>query len=45
MKLDFTQQIRQKTDQELTEVFINAKGYNPDFAKLAEYSGHSLYRK
>lgn len=27
MKFDFTQQIKQKTDQELTEIFINAKDY------------------
>ncbi len=36
MKFDFIQQIKQKTDQELTEVFINAKDYNPEFVRLAE---------
>lgn len=36
MKFDFTAQIKQKTDKELTEIFINAKDYNPDFVKLAE---------
>jgi hypothetical protein len=34
MKFDFTQQIKQKTDKELTEIFINAKDYNPEFARL-----------
>ena len=41
MKFDFTQQIKQKTDQELTEIFINAKDYNPEFVRLAEEELHS----
>jgi hypothetical protein len=36
MKFDFTQQIKQKTNEELTEIFINAKDYNPEFVRLAE---------
>lgn len=36
MKFDFTDQIKQKTDKELTDIYINAKDYNPDFVKLAE---------
>lgn len=36
MKFDFTDQIKQKTDQELNDIFINAKDYNPDFVQLAE---------
>lgn len=36
MKFDFTKQIKQKTDEELTEVFINVKNYNPEFVRLAE---------
>ena len=36
MKFDFTKQITQKTNEELTEIFINAKDYNPDFVMLAE---------
>lgn len=36
MKFDFTDQIKQKTDKELTDIFINARGYNPDFVRLAE---------
>jgi hypothetical protein len=36
MKFDFTQQIKQKTDEELTEIFINTKDYNPEFVRLAE---------
>jgi len=36
MQFDFTEQIRQKTDKELTDIFINAKDYNPEFIKLAE---------
>lgn len=36
MQFDFTDQIKQKTDKELTEIFINAKDYNPDFVSLAE---------
>ena len=27
---------QKKTDQELTEIFINANDYNPDFLRLAE---------
>ena len=30
------EQIKQKTNEELTEIFINAKNYNPDFVALAE---------
>jgi hypothetical protein len=36
MKFDFTDQIKQKTDKELTDIYVNAKDYNPDFVKLAE---------
>ncbi|MEP6844722.1 MAG: hypothetical protein ABI861_01905 [Panacibacter sp.] len=36
MKFDFTNQIKQKTDEELTEIFIHAKDYNPEFVQLAE---------
>jgi hypothetical protein len=36
MKFDFTDQIKQKTDKELTDIFINARDYNPDFVRLAE---------
>jgi hypothetical protein len=36
MKFDFTHQIKQKTDKELTEIFINPKDYNPEFVRLAE---------
>jgi len=36
MKPDFTELIKQKTDKELTEIFINANDYNPDFVRLAE---------
>lgn len=36
MQFDFGDQIRKKTDQELTDIFINAKDYNPDFVRLAE---------
>lgn len=36
MKFDFSNQIKQKTNEELTEIFINAKDYNPDFLRLAE---------
>ena len=36
MKFDFTDQIKQKSDEELTEIFIHAKDYNPDFVRLAE---------
>lgn len=36
MKFNFTQQIKEKTSEELTEIFINAKEYNPDFVRLAE---------
>lgn len=35
MKFDFTEQIKQKTDKELTEIFINIKDYNPEFVRLA----------
>ena len=36
MKFDFSDQIKQKTDKELTDIYINARDYNPDFVKLAE---------
>lgn len=36
MQFDFTRQIKQKTNEELTEIFINASNYNPDFVALAE---------
>jgi hypothetical protein len=36
MKFDFRDQIKQKTNDELNEIFINAKDYNPDFVRLAE---------
>lgn len=36
MKLDFTNQINQKTDNELLEIFANANDYNPEFVNLAE---------
>lgn len=36
MKFDFSHQIKQKTDKELTDIYINAGDYNPDFVKLAE---------
>ena len=36
MQFDFENQIKKKTDQELTDIFINAKDYNPEFVKLAE---------
>jgi hypothetical protein len=36
MKFDFSDQIKQKTDKELTDVYINARDYNPDFVRLAE---------
>ncbi len=41
MKFDFTDQIKQKTDKELTEIFINAKEYNPDFVRLAQQELHA----
>ncbi len=36
MKFDFTDQIKQKTDKELTDIFINARDYDPEFVRLAE---------
>lgn len=36
MKFDFNSQIKQKTNEELTEIFINPGNYNPEFATLAE---------
>lgn len=36
MKFNFAEQIKQKTDKELIDIFINAKDYNPEFVKLAE---------
>lgn len=36
MQLDFTDQIKQKTDKELRDIFIHARDYNPDFVRLAE---------
>ena len=35
MKFDFTDQIKEKTDKELTDIYIHARDYNPDFVKLA----------
>ena len=40
MQFDFTDQIKQKKDKELTEIFINAKDYNPNFVSLAEKELH-----
>ncbi|MCW3118157.1 MAG: hypothetical protein JWM28_2239 [Chitinophagaceae bacterium] len=36
MRFDFADQIRQKTDNELNDIFINAGDYNPEFVRLAE---------
>jgi hypothetical protein len=36
MNFDFTNQIKGKTNEELTEIFINAKDYNSEFVALAE---------
>ncbi|MEX6688540.1 hypothetical protein QTN47_13590 [Danxiaibacter flavus] len=36
MKFDFTETVRQKTNQELMEIFIHPKDYNPDLVALAE---------
>ena len=36
MKFDFTEQIKQKSDEELAQIFVNAKDFNPEFVSLAE---------
>jgi hypothetical protein len=36
MKIDFTSQIRQKTDSELKDIFIHAKDYSPEFIQATE---------
>lgn len=36
MKFDFTSQIKQKTNEDLTEIFINSGNYSPEFVALAE---------
>ena len=36
MKFDFTDQIKEKTDKELTDIYINARDYNPEFVRLAK---------
>jgi hypothetical protein len=41
MKFDFADQIKQKTDKELTDIYVNARDYNSDFVKLAEEELHT----
>lgn len=36
MKFDFTEQVKQKTNDELIEIFTYPKNYNPDLVALAE---------
>ncbi|RXK62021.1 hypothetical protein ESA94_03115 [Lacibacter luteus] len=36
MQFDFTDQIKQKTDKELTDIYINSRNYNPEFVRLAK---------
>lgn len=36
MKFDFADQIKQKTDKELADIYINSRNYNPEFVQLAK---------
>jgi hypothetical protein len=36
MEFNFVDQIKQKSDEELTDNYINARDYNPEFVKLVE---------
>jgi hypothetical protein len=36
MNFDFSEQIKQKTNEELIEIFTHPKNYSPDFIALAE---------
>lgn len=36
MQLDFAAEVAQKTNNELEDIFRNAKEYNPDFIRLVE---------